>query len=399
MPKFNPGTETMGQHESKFTPAQEAENNIINIGLKGETETDCMLSNFAHTPFELDGVYYESVEGFWQSIKFPEGSEDRVKTAALIGGEAKKAGKRTKNFNTLEYQGQTIEVGSPEHHALMKRAIKAKLEQNPQVLKLLLDTGNKQITHILKTPDGRILPDSKTIPGAVFSQILMDLREAFKRKNNTPTPVLLAETPQVGGGYCLVHTKEQLKEIVELPLLAACEELYEKNIRTIASSANKKDIEFGQANIMIDFDTLSEENKAIARKFAAPEKDTGHWGGGQILLLMIPVSASSTVKEISQQALAMAKQFKWQPAVWIPKRTPESFTATIDQLKEGFYLESPEYDDPNSAAWKRLGYDYDPEKKLFYSTEERKDWYYDPKTNAYYPSEELYKKANQKQPR
>ncbi|TSC92622.1 MAG: Uncharacterized protein CEN89_552 [Candidatus Berkelbacteria bacterium Licking1014_7] len=77
---------------------------------------------------------------------------------------------------------QKIEVGSPEHHELMKQAIRAKLEQNPDVLKLLLDTGDKQITHLLKTPDGRTLPDSKTIPGAVFSQILMDLREEFRKR-------------------------------------------------------------------------------------------------------------------------------------------------------------------------------------------------------------------------
>jgi hypothetical protein len=56
------------------------------------------------------------------------------------------------------------------------------LEQNPEVLKLLLDTGNKQIAHVLKTPDGRILPDSKTIPAAVFSQILMDLRKELKQQ-------------------------------------------------------------------------------------------------------------------------------------------------------------------------------------------------------------------------
>ncbi len=172
----------MEQQESKFIPEQEVEKNIVNIGLRGETEAECMLSNFAHTPFDLDGVHYESVEAFWQSIKFPEGSKDRAETAGLVGGKAKRAGKFTIGIREIDYQGQRIEVGSPEHHDLMKRAIRAKLEQNPEVLKLLLDTGDKQITHVLKTPDGKILPDSKTIPGAVFSQILMDLRQEFKQQ-------------------------------------------------------------------------------------------------------------------------------------------------------------------------------------------------------------------------
>jgi hypothetical protein len=63
----------------------------------------------------------------------------------------------------------------------MKRAIKAKLEQNPEVLKLLLETRNKQITHILIAHDGSLIPDSKTIPSAVFCSILMELREEFKQ--------------------------------------------------------------------------------------------------------------------------------------------------------------------------------------------------------------------------
>ena len=172
----------MEKQESKFIPKLEIEKNVVNIGSKGEAETERMLSNFAHTPFDLDGVHYESVEAFWQSIKFPEGSKDRTETAGLVGGQAKRAGKRTRDIREIEYQSQTTKVGSSEHHKLMRRAIRAKLEQNPGVMKLLLDTGDKQITHVLKTPDGKILSDSKTIPGAVFSQILMDLRQEFKQQ-------------------------------------------------------------------------------------------------------------------------------------------------------------------------------------------------------------------------
>ena len=30
------------------------------------------FSNLAHTPFTYDGVRYESVEGLWQSLKYPD---------------------------------------------------------------------------------------------------------------------------------------------------------------------------------------------------------------------------------------------------------------------------------------------------------------------------------------
>ena len=76
------------EQESKFISEKEIERNVINISSKGETETERMLSNFAYTPFELDGVHYESVEGFWQSLKFPEGSGDRTEsrgTEIIIG--------------------------------------------------------------------------------------------------------------------------------------------------------------------------------------------------------------------------------------------------------------------------------------------------------------------------
>jgi hypothetical protein len=49
----------------------------------------------------------------------------------------------------------------------MKRAIKAKLEQNPDILQTLLDTGDKKLTHIVFTRHENekfILHDSKTIP-------------------------------------------------------------------------------------------------------------------------------------------------------------------------------------------------------------------------------------------
>ena len=35
-----------------------------------------ILSNFAATPFELDGKRYASVEGFWQMMLYPEGPDD-----------------------------------------------------------------------------------------------------------------------------------------------------------------------------------------------------------------------------------------------------------------------------------------------------------------------------------
>ena len=46
-----------------------------------------LLSNFAATPFELDGKRYASVEGFWQMLLYPEGPTDSPRHARQAGAE------------------------------------------------------------------------------------------------------------------------------------------------------------------------------------------------------------------------------------------------------------------------------------------------------------------------
>lgn len=171
------------KEKEKNIETTEIEKDIVNVDSRSENETERMLSNLTHTPFNLHEKHYESVEGFWQGLRFSENSEDRKRIALLFGVEAKKAGNSVSNVQIIEYQNKKINTGSPEHHDLMRQAIRAKLEQNPAVLKLLLETGNKKITHILKKTDGSFFPDSKHIPAAIFTQILIDLREEFRMIN------------------------------------------------------------------------------------------------------------------------------------------------------------------------------------------------------------------------
>lgn len=159
---------------------------VINIGMHPEfSEEQQKLSNLYPSPFTLDNIRYASVEAFWMSIKYPEWDPRRVEIRELSGLAAKKSGKDAKDIKTLHYQGKEIIVGSSDHHALMKRAIRAKLEQNPDILNTLLDTGDKKLTHIVFTRHENekfILHDSKTIPGEIFAKIYTELREEFRNK-------------------------------------------------------------------------------------------------------------------------------------------------------------------------------------------------------------------------
>jgi predicted NAD-dependent protein-ADP-ribosyltransferase YbiA (DUF1768 family) len=123
-----------------------------------------ILSNFAATPFVLDGKRYASVEGFWQMMLYPEGPSDlravdkrltwkytREQVAQMTAFEAKQAGTlaeenmKALGIDWVTYQGKRFPYRSAtpgEHYRLIVAAMRAKLEQNPEVKRILLATGD-----------------------------------------------------------------------------------------------------------------------------------------------------------------------------------------------------------------------------------------------------------------
>lgn len=132
-----------------------------------------LISNFAPTPFVLDGVSYACVEAFWQSLRFPV--EERPRIAVLDGPAAKQEVDRQPYGACIFYDGQAIAVGTYEHWRLMQRACQAKFEQNADARAALLATGDRPLTHSMQ-------PDSRTIPGVVMAEIWMKLRESLRRR-------------------------------------------------------------------------------------------------------------------------------------------------------------------------------------------------------------------------
>ncbi len=150
-----------------------------------------ILSNFAPTPFELDGARYASVEGFWQMLKYPEGSGDerrrdpavvwphtRAEVAAMGGFEAKAAGTAAnENMKQLgirwvTYQGRRMdyrENAKGEFYHLIRRAMQAKRDQNPAVAETLEKTGTLTLR-----PDHHQGPDAP--PAERYCEIWMELR-------------------------------------------------------------------------------------------------------------------------------------------------------------------------------------------------------------------------------
>jgi predicted NAD-dependent protein-ADP-ribosyltransferase YbiA (DUF1768 family) len=156
-----------------------------------------VLSNFAATPFTFRGVRYASVEGFWQMMLYPEGPDDpRVKAAFLkwphtrsevtqmtafeakVAGEAAEENMRRMGIDWVTFEGQRMPYRSMikgEHYRLVVEAMRAKLEQNPQVRKILLATGDLTLL-----PDH--IQEANAPPEWEYFKIWMDIRGEIRGK-------------------------------------------------------------------------------------------------------------------------------------------------------------------------------------------------------------------------
>ncbi len=173
-------------------PPQAADRNKSEVILSKRTELG-ILSNFALTPFEYRGKKYASLEGFWQMMKFPEGAKDprfrkdiiweftRDQVAAMSAFAAKDAGtKASANMKKLgiewiAFEGEIIfyktkAEGIQKHYDLIVEGTREKINQNPEVQRILRATG-----------DLKLLPDHKQDEGATkayrYFEIYMMLRE------------------------------------------------------------------------------------------------------------------------------------------------------------------------------------------------------------------------------
>src|SRR5262245_57984442 len=84
-----------------------------------------VISNLASTPFQLGEQRYQSVESFWQGLKFPE-HVDRLRIAQLDGSRARAEGEAQGYSATVSYASREVVVGTWAHWQLMETACRAK---------------------------------------------------------------------------------------------------------------------------------------------------------------------------------------------------------------------------------------------------------------------------------
>ena len=156
-----------------------------------------LLSNFAATPFTYRGKRYASLEGFWQMMLYPEGPRDRRATyrgiewkytreqvGKMTSFEAKSAGTlaeenmKKMGITWATFEGKRFEYRSHipgEHYRLIVAATRAKVNQNPAVKKVLLQTGD-----LILKPDHYGEKDAP--PEWRYYEILTSIRSTLRRQ-------------------------------------------------------------------------------------------------------------------------------------------------------------------------------------------------------------------------
>jgi len=147
----------------------------LNCSGSSEEEIGREMSNLAHRPFQFRGRLFASIEAFYIGLKTLDEAL-RVELATLHGGEAKRRGKKLSAKNRLtrsQFDGAEFELGGPEHHALVKEAIREKLLQHRDLLVMFVQTRPRRIIHDTGWPESRFTQ----LPAVAFCRILSELRE------------------------------------------------------------------------------------------------------------------------------------------------------------------------------------------------------------------------------
>lgn len=143
-----------------------------------------------------------------------------------------------------------------------------------------------------------------------------------------------------------INSIDDIKEIVERPLISTIENFFSKHIETVSSSANGKNI-----HIMIRYDTLSLENKEISeRLWGTISCSLWSWFRPIISFALPPIIAPT--QYITARWERLVNQFKEQKFIKLPSYTLDEFASLImknpwankEEILRSPYFAAYEYD-------------------------------------------------------
>jgi hypothetical protein len=170
----------------------------------------------------------------------------------------------------------------------------------------------------------------------------------------------------------IVKDRSDIEKIVEGPCLEACLDLYDKNIRTIDSGANKNDI--GRNGFIgINYDSLDDENKKVVAKLVQKGlippftlSDNPKQRGGRDFNIIVQVFDTDDVIDISNKFLQVTNFFQTQDVLY-GQISYEQGLKIVDYYA-GEKIDMSESDRFQFAI--DIGYVYDENLKCFWENAE-----------------------------
>jgi ribA/ribD-fused uncharacterized protein len=138
------------------------------------TDDYACISNFSPHGFELDGVYWPTVEHYFQAQKFAGTEHEEHVRRAKTAKQAKALGRR--RDWPLREDWEAVKVD------LMRRVVRRKFETHADIRAVLLGTGTDTIMEA--APDDYFWGCGRDGTGQnMLGQILMDVREALRAES------------------------------------------------------------------------------------------------------------------------------------------------------------------------------------------------------------------------
>ena len=148
----------------------------------------------------------------------------------------------------------------------------------------------------------------------------------------------------VGTESCIPKDRDAISLYADEPCVEACQLLYDLNIQTYTSSGHvdgKENAE-GEAYIGIVYDTLSDENKRIAKEMinnGIIDNIANNEGRrtGLTISLRVPINSDSLVGEVSDKLVQLASMFQQQDVLYGRKTIDEIKSSLFTKLDNGNY--------------------------------------------------------------
>lgn len=139
---------------------------VLDISSRG-VGLERALSNFARRPFFIDGVMCASMEGFLQSLKFEDQTQQKI-MCSLAGYEAFRRGQEGNAWKAdqiLYWRDDFYCRHSEDYVDLLARAYDALFDQNPDFRDCLRQTTGMRLRHSMGKSDARdsVLTESEYI--------------------------------------------------------------------------------------------------------------------------------------------------------------------------------------------------------------------------------------------